>query len=318
MSTKKGKMQSGKIRTFLLFLALACIIWVLTKFSKEVSASVSAELVYTDLPANTILSEGNPGSISFDVTGTGYDFLLYQIKPPVVELAVDQYYQQEKGMAVVENAQLVQLIARVLDGKESIRNLSITRLTIGLDRVEQVRVPVRAVLDISYREGFFAVDSAVTRPDSVTVSGPQDKLLLVSEVATQTLSQQKIDRSLTKKLLLSEDLPKGVSVSPAEVEVTIKVEEYSPKNVAVTLELVNAPSGENIRLVPAVVNIAFDIPVSAYNQVDATDFRLVCDFDKRNSEENFLLPVLIEKPVNARNIEFSHNKVDYLIFKSDD
>jgi len=317
MNKKKRKYQSGKIRTFLLFLFLACIIWVLTKFSKELSASVSARLVYVELPANSVLAEGNPGSITFDMTGTGYDFLLYKIKPLQIEVEVDRYYQEQKDEVLVDNSELVRLIARALDGKKGIRNLSINQLRVDLDKVAQKRVPVKALTDLAYREGFRPLASPGLTPDSVTLSGPAEKLRSVDSLTTEKLVRDNVDTDISASLLIRTELPEGLTVTPKEVELFLEVEEYSPKSLSIPVQLINAPDGLDLKLVPATVNLSFDIPISLFNEVDEADFQIVCDYLKRNEEENFMLPELVEKHENAVNLVLGHNKIDYLIFKKD-
>ena len=53
------KHKNLKVKRFLFFLLLAAIFWVLTKFSREFTATMVAKIQYENVPENAALSEGN-------------------------------------------------------------------------------------------------------------------------------------------------------------------------------------------------------------------------------------------------------------------
>ena len=77
----------------------------------------------------------------------------------------------------------------------------------------------------------------------------------------------------------------------------------------------NLPSDLSIRLVPENVTIRFDVAMEDYNNIAAINFLLMCDFDKKNDQEDFMIPHLIKQPESIINLEIQENKINYLIFK---
>ena len=77
----------------------------------------------------------------------------------------------------------------------------------------------------------------------------------------------------------------------------------------------NLPSDLSIRLVPENVTIRFDVAMEDYNKITAINFMLMCDFDKKNEQEDFMIPHLIKQPESIINLEIQENKINYLIFK---
>ena len=59
--------------------------------------------------------------------------------------------------------------------------------------------------------------------------------------------------------------------------------------------------------------LCFKISIS---ELTAIDFLLMCDFDKKNDQEDFMIPHLIKQPESIINLEIQENKINYLIFKS--
>jgi hypothetical protein len=63
------------------------------------------------------------------------------------------------------------------------------------------------------------------------------------------------------------------------------------------------------------VGLTFSVPVEDFIGITEKDFIIVCDYSERNSEENFMIPKIVESPKQAINIEFDLKKIDYLLFK---
>ena len=56
-------------------------------------------------------------------------------------------------------------------------------------------------------------------------------------------------------------------------------------------------------------------PFAVRSNEISEDLVLICDYTKRDKNENFMIPELLEKPESILNIVIKAKKVDYLIFK---
>jgi len=75
------------------------------------------------------------------------------------------------------------------------------------------------------------------------------------------------------------------------------------------------PIGTNIKLIPEVVSIAFDVSITKFNSVSEKDFTIICNFNDRNLEENYLTLELDKKSILVQNVLLQNNRIEYLIFK---
>ena len=80
-------------------------------------------------------------------------------------------------------------------------------------------------------------------------------------------------------------------------------------------EINNLPQDISIQLIPKDITILFDVSMDEFNEISSSDFIVICDFDKKNDQENFMIPQLLKKPESIQNFEFKENKVKYLVFK---
>lgn len=309
------KYNTKKIRTFLLFLGVACVIWVLTKFSKEYTATITGNIAYSDLPENTVLNQKNVDNLSFEVTANGFKFLQYQLNTPQIEIPLSNYSINENDVIVLESRDLNRLISSELGNDVSITNVSLSQLLVSLDRVSSKKVPVVAKMNLTFREGFRSIYGAAITPDSVKIYAPGSVLSEIDSISTAELVLNDLNESVELKLKLDVQENSNYRIEPGEVDVQLEVTEFTQKTVSVPIEVTNVPSGTTLKIIPEVLTITFDVAMEKFNDISAADFTMNCDFAQRNSEENFMLVEITRQPEAIFNVELSEKKIDYLIFK---
>jgi hypothetical protein len=300
---------------FFFFLILSTLFWVLAKFSKETSATITASLNYIDLPEGTALSANNPEEVAFDISANGFEFLNYKFKTPTITVPVNRFAGDDASEAIIEELQLAKLINDQLKQDLSVQNLSMRGITVNLDAIISKQIPVSLTSEITYKEGFKSVGGLVITPDSVVISGPENLLLDFSSIATVNFSASELDSDFSEKIDLQLPTDELLQVEPQEVKVAIKVLEFTQKELTLPINIINLPAGVNIKLVPQTINISMDVAIDDFNSISAEDFHLVCDYAQRNMTENFLIPRILRKPASVQHIELTPKKIEFLIFK---
>lgn len=291
------------------------IFWILAKFSKETTTLIYANVNFENLPEGTSVASKNSEKLSFEMQTNGFKALSYSFNDPSISIDLSKYYKEGDSVVVIEKVDLVKLIASQLDNGTGINNLSSSPFIISLDRLETRRVPVKLMAEIQYREGYRSLGNITVKPDSVTVIGPSNKIGPISYIETKLLSVKNASEQIDEKLTLVPPEDKEVSINLTEVTILVEVEEFTQKQFKIPIDLINVPQEVEVRLLPDEIAISFDIAMSHFNAVSKSDFKLVCDYKKRNEEESFLLPVLKEFPKDLYNVELATKRVEYLIFK---
>ncbi len=312
---KVRSQKNARPRMLAFFLLLAILFWVLTKFSKDYTERVNAKIDYENPPENTMLGETAQANISFDVVGNGFEILMYRIKDPEVKVDVSRFYSDEDKQATVPNTELIRLISDQLGRNEPVKNLSVQDLQIGLNTVVTKRVPVKAISDITFKEGFKLVGTVTTEPDSIDISGPENTVNSIEFVATETWVQRNMDRSNSDEIALDYPEKSGITVSPDKVAVVATVSEFTQKSITVPVEVTNFDSDGTLKLIPETIVLTFDVSVEDFKNIRNSDFRVVCDYGQRNLEGNYMIPVLDTAPDGVFNVEIGAPRIDYLIFK---
>jgi hypothetical protein len=312
--TFKSPFKNSKLKAFFFFLLLTTLFWVLTKFSNNFIAPIVAKINYTNIPNTTLLTENNLKELSFDISANGFEFIFYKLRKPTIEINVDSYYKENQKNVILSKEELTKLISIQLD-KDVVKNPSVDKLQINLDGIISKKIPVKGNIKFSYKNGFRPIDSLKFKPDSVTISGPSKFIDTINFISTKQVSENEIDTSFSISTGLALFKNKKVTVSPKEVEVSIKVEEFSQKEMTLNIMTVNVPPNITIKLIPKVVTISFNVSISDFQNITKNDFTLVCNYDERNKDENFMTPKLVKQPKGVFDIEFDTKKIDYLIFK---
>ncbi|MDX1784020.1 MAG: hypothetical protein R3361_07665, partial [Aequorivita vladivostokensis] len=91
--------------------------------------------------------------------------------------------------------------------------------------------------------------------------------------------------------------------------------EFSQGKFTLPVQVINLPPDMDIKLVSPNVTVSFDVSVNDFADISKENFRVICDYSKRNKEENFMLPTLEKKPSNIQNVVFEPKKIDFLVFK---
>ena len=311
----KRKYNTGKIKKFLIFLFLAVLFWVLTKFSREYTAIVSSSIVYKSIPNETLLAENNPEEVSFDLTTNGFEFLYYKIKKPEITINVSNYYKKGNKSISLTDAQLIHLLSEQLDKNLSVKNLSIDTLKVNLEILVSRKIPVFSKAEMGFKKGYMSLDTMKIKPDSVQLSGPAEVIKKFDSIPTVSQKYNDIDSDFSETIELEIPDAPSLSVSPKKVSLSLQVQEFTQKEITLPIQVVNLPPSTIIKLIPKVTKVTFNVPIKDFNDISKNDFHVICDFSKRNSKENFMLTQFSKKPTGIRDVEMKDKKIDFLIFK---
>lgn len=307
--------KNSKLKAIFFFLLLATFFWILTKFSRHYTATATAYVNYVNIPNTTLLTDENAKEITFDLSASGFEFLFYKLKRPTIEIDVGRYYSSGMDHILLRKNDLVRIISAGLNANLTIKDLSVEQLRVQLDNIVLKKVPVITETDFSFKKGFRQVDSIKISPDSIMISGPSTYLDTINFVKTMMLSEKNLDKNILKNVAIKEYPTQKISFDPKEVTVSVKVSEFSQKEIVLPIEVINLPENTIIKLIPSVVTVVFNVSVEEFKEITENDFSLICDYAKRNIEENFMIPDLIKSPSGIVNMEFDTKKIDYLIFK---
>jgi len=313
--THVNQVKKGKLKMLLFFLVVTFFIWFLTKFSKEFTATVEATIQYENLPNNTVLAPNNTDKVSFDLTSSGFDFLSYRLKKPTVTINVFDNFKAGNQIVTFSNIELIKIITSELNSNIAVKNVSLNEVNIALDVIVSREIPINVISEITYQNGFKAVEELTISPNLITVSGPSLVIDSLGQVFTKSIKLNSLSTATSGEIEIDTSNNLNLSYSVEKVLYSIAVEEFTQKELSIPIKIENLPLGTSIKLLPDAVSIVFDVSVSKFNAITENDFIIVCDYNKRNIEENYMIPELVKKPIIIKGILLKNDKINYLVFK---
>jgi hypothetical protein len=311
----KNPFMNSKLKAFIVFLFLASVFWMLTKFSKQDVASVGATISYVNIPQGYMLDENTIQDFSFNVNATRFEFLGYVFKKLSIKIDVGAYFNETTKTARVDGAALEKLILNQVVDDGFVTQLSLPELMITLEPLSFKKVPILGQVSISYDVGFDAMGPLQIKPDSVTITGSKQLLDTIVSITTTPIELSDISASFRQVISVESISNSTATISPKTVTISQNVSEFSQKILMVPVTIINQPSQGNFKLLPASIRVAFNVPVDRFNEITLEDFTIICDYNSRDREDNFLIPVVQQMPANITGVEMETKKIDLLIFK---
>jgi hypothetical protein len=307
--------QWKEILIFLFFLLLAFIFWLLENLQQDYEQRVELPLHYKNVPPEWILSEDNPAKISVLLKdkGTTLMYFLWGSYFSPINISVSNLSHAPGQTLHMTAQELETIISKQLISSPSIVSIEPHEITIKYDSLSSRSVPVIANVIVNAKPGFqVSGDIKISHPE-IRLYGSRKVLDPLNGIRTKLYTIE--NASATRELIAELDLPVGVKTNRRTVQLTVPVEEFTEKKIHLPVLCYNIPSGYALRIFPSTVEVACNIPLSLFKELDEEDIKIRLSFDE--FEENRLtgkLPVrLTEKPSWVANAVIVPGEVEFII-----
>ena len=306
--------RNQKIRSFLFFLLLATTIWFLTKFSKPLVAEFQLNLEYSNLPEQTLVSPDAPQKLLITVNANGFKLLteFFRDKSLVLDLSAGRVLENNKIR--FNQDQLLAFCYRKIPAADVI-SINTKELIVPVDRMSAKTIDVVFQGEVLLEKGFKLVGTPQMKPRKITLYGPSQMIDSISSVNTIYTSLIDLRANLTKNIPLESLWSQKLSRSQDSVLWTAEIREYTQKEIELPVEIINIPKGRRLQIFPETMILSVEIPVDEYALYDESNFKLICDYTERISEDSFMIPRLTNLPDGVYKPELSNKKVDYVEFE---
>lgn len=306
---------SNKFRVFLLFLILSSGSLILNKLSKEYKTTLQFDVVISNIPSNKILLKTDYPPISIYVKASGYNLIGYKLLHKKIKInAAKATKLRSTTHALKTNILIDDTQQQLLEGTEIIEILNPT-IEIELGEIITKKIPVILKKSITYEKGYKIKDAIKIEPDSIVISGPEDKVNAIQFLETRYFKKEKIYTTLNEDIFLNiKSLPKSVKVSTEVIKVFAEVEKFTELSFTVPFKLINNPEGLHIETFPSKVEVVFQLELSEISKLNASNFEVVGDLEyAKINNLTYLVPKIIKKPNGVQNIYIKPDKVDFII-----
>ncbi len=317
---KKLKLNK-KLLTFLFFLMLSIIFWLLSALNQSYTTTITYPVHYVNFPKNKVLVGKVPSKLNLNVNAHGYTLLKYKLnvrKIPIIfnvnSFSLYKAPGNESGKFYILTRFAKEKITNQLSSDIQLLDIMPDTLFFQFSTIIGKKVPVVPNVQVNFARQYMVKGEISSDPDSITVSGPHLILDTLSRVYTRFQQLDQVNATTQRNLPL--EPVDNVTYSQKRVLVTIPVEKYTEASVNVSIVPVNMPDSLVIKLFPPTVSVTYLVGLSDYDKVQSSSFKATVDYNSIATSLNNKLRVSVEViPPFIRSVKYQPRNVDFVIEK---
>lgn len=322
--TKKNKnikLKSAKqkrLNVFVLFLFLSFLISLLVKLSNTYTQTLNFELSPKNLKSNELIISETPNFVNITISGRGFQLLKYYINKPIIEVDFSQLIKNSNRYIWTESRQLDKII-NYFDSEIVVKSINPDTIVFPFDSQFTKKLPINILVKSNFAIGFDLIDEFRSYPDSITIIGPESILKTLRSISTKQIELNEINSSVDMSVELN--IPseiKQLNFSHESVSIFAEVDKFTEGMVNVPVTIVNLPEQLDISFFPKEISVVYYSSLEAYNTIDQTDFTVECDFNLLTADNNYLNPVLVNKPLSVKTAQLKITQLEFIITPKND
>jgi len=307
--------KSKKINVLLVFVLLALLFSLLTKLSKDYTKTISFDIETSNVPNQYVIIKDVVKKIDVTLTSSGFNLIKYYVVDPKLTLDFRSINRDKKQYIWTKNSQF-QNIVNQFNVATTINALKPDTIKFNYDTRFIKRLPVVLDQKIKFAPGFDIANPYVLKPDSIDVTGSKMMIDTLRQIKTKTLSMSDVNNDIN--MLVDVNLPNNgddFSLSSSQVEVFGEVTKFTEGSIFVPVRISNLPENLSINYFPKEIEVIFYTSLENYGNISINSFKVECDFGTLNDFENQLIPKIIEKPKQVKNVRLGTKSIGFIIKK---
>ena len=243
---------------FLLCVLFSASIWLVLNLSQDYVAIVSVPVTArSNIEGRGALSQSE-ATATAQVTASGYRHVVMarrHKRAVQVEFAASDFRHAGGDRYAIANAALYRYVSQIFGDGVTVESFISEDLEFSFPEESYKKVPVRAVLSVSYAPQYMALKPLSLQPDTVLVYGEPSRLENVSSVSTKPLDLDYLRSSAHGKVRL--ETLSGVRLSHEECVYSLEVTRYVEIRSEVRIETRNVPSRVDLAVLPSTATAVF-------------------------------------------------------------
>lgn len=307
-------LKKRKVKVFLIFLLCASLAWLINKLSQTYTSNTTFNVTYVNIPSEFLLANTPKNELQVRLKAVGFQFLGYHLKPKEIQLDVSKVMHKDDSYYLTSDQIRIQLEAQ-LNNYSMLTDFDSDIIYFDFTSLETKKVPVKAMLELTYAANHILEGKIVVQPDSIQISGPKSQIDTISVIETELLKIDDLDNSFSKDVALK--LPKqlnGTTYSNDFVRITGNVVKFSELVIQVPVTVINLPPDVKVRTFPEIVEVRCQGTLEHLKELEVIDFEVVADYTNVSSETGNRLSVrLIKYPKTLNNAMIDTNEIEFIL-----
>ncbi|MDR3060398.1 MAG: YbbR-like domain-containing protein [Prevotella sp.] len=302
-----------KILTFMFFVLLSCIFWVMQVYRQKYEATLTIPVKYINVPDSIVFETELPEVVQARIKDDGATLFRYYLTRRSDSVVVDiRDAIKSTQDRTLQGRNLEQLIRTKLFATSELISYSPTRMSYTYALLRSKKLSVIYNGSVTLDAGYMLDGDLTTQPDSVVVYGSKASLdtLYFAYTVSDTLRHIKSAKTVKVKM---KPIP-GIKYVPDEVKLNIPVDEFIKKEVEVPIRCINLPNNLDIKLFPSTVKIEFFVGLKRSDNINSNNFEVTIDYNDIKDMNDMTIPVRItDSPDYIRTMTPIPSEVEFVL-----
>lgn len=314
----KSKIQSSiktkKINVFLLFLALAFGILLLTKLSKSYTNTFVFDIDKINIPEEEVILNDDSQKLEITIKTFGFELLSYYLSKPKLQVDFSKQIDKTDSTYIWTKNKAFAALNNQFNKNIEILNIAPDSLWFKYDVNAVKMIPVELLSTITYSPGYNLSNELALTPDSIKVIGAESILDRINRIQSDTLKMDDVKQDVLKVVDLKLDsLTDVLKFSNKQITVSAKVEKHTEGTLSIPVDVINIPKGIKLRYFPKSVSVSYYVSLANFNTIEANDFKVACDFEKLKKGQTFLVPEMVKTPQTVKHTKINQEYIEFII-----
>lgn len=308
-----------KLSVFSICVVISLFMWLLISLGKVYNTTILVPIKYINFPENKTLVNDINNQLAVSVSGTGYDLIKYDgrltddtlvINLNNLKISVIGGFQQGS----LDPAMIGKDLQEKLNGMLAINHVLTDSLKFVFDLKVTRFIAIKPIVQYTLPNGYVLLDSVITLPNEIQVTGALSILDTLAFVQTDTLKLGELSYSQNRNVSISRRvIGSDAVISIDSVQMMVNIDQLTEKTFLIEPTKLNVPDSINLLLFPSSVEVIMQVPLSRYDDITEEEVRLEVDFNDFDAAYP-TLPLKLESwPVQAQKIKLKDERVEMVI-----
>ncbi|GBU08582.1 hypothetical protein AwDysgo_19130 [Bacteroidales bacterium] len=303
----------GKSLTFMFFVFVSFIFWILQCLQQSFEIEIDIPLVFEKIPNNIILIDSLAGTINVRVFDRGTALLSYSLGKKMQPVFIECSEKDIKNnFLVISKNQIQQELSKQLLATTQIVSYFPSDYSYAIETMQQKEVPISIVGEISLSDAYMFVDTVFVDPPRILIFGSTEALSKCNQIFTEDVHIEEVDVSFKKELKLL--VPKNIRVEKDFVELNVDVTAFTERKFSIPILCKSLPQGYQIQFFPSKVDVFYQVAQDKFNEIDASEFEIIFDYQDLIEENRLSVPLVLSKrPSSLRKYRIVPDIMEFII-----
>lgn len=302
-------------RVLFFCIGVAFVFWLILNLSRNYSINKEVSITY-QLPEDLLVVNAPPQMADLSISGQGWNLMWESLTTPVITIVLNVAEESDGYISKGDIARLVE--EKLASSQLTIEQLNFLPVQLVTEKKASKRVPIRAVSEFVFSDGYLPVGLPLLVPDSITLFGLSADINDITFWPTDTLRQQAVSGDINLVAKLKKTTIPQLSLSQSTIDFAQNVETFTEKSLYVPVTVRNAPLRDSFKIFPNQVRLKVAVLQSNFYSIAADSFLLVADLKAMRAEDqrNSIPLVLEKKPSGAISVQYSPRSAEYFLIKN--